>query len=146
MFVRGVIAGIVLMLAVIAAVGMFGAAFSQTSLVATLASYHFDRSKEYNESNLGLGIEQKLNSEWSISAGFFRNSFNRHTNYVFAGYTPLHFDSWRVGAVIGGVTGYENGVAPWLTGIATRDYGRIGLNIVFSTAGVALQVRYQLSP
>ena len=146
MFVRGVIAGIAFVLAVIVAIGMFGAAFSQTFLTATIASYHFDRDKEYRESNPGLGLEHRFSDTWSVSAGFFRNSFNRHTNYVFAGYTPLQFDSWRVGAVMGGVTGYENGVAPWLTGIATRDYGRIGLNIVFSTAGIALQVRYQLSP
>ena len=145
MFLRGFLAGMFFVLVGIAAVGMFAKALSQTYLTATLASYHFDRDKPYRESNPGLGIEQKLNSGWSISAGFFRNSFNRHTNYVFAGYTPLHFESWRVGAVMGAVTGYENGVSPWLTGIATRDYGRIGLNVVFSAAGIALQLKYQLS-
>ena len=144
MFLRGFLAGMFFVLVGIAAVGMFAKALSQTYLTATLASYHFDRDKPYRESNPGLGIEQKLNSGWSISAGFFRNSFNRHTNYVFAGYTPLQVSDWRVGAVMGAVTGYENGVSPWFTGIATRDYGRIGLNIVFSTAGVALQVKYRL--
>ena len=145
MFVRGVLVGIALMLAGIAAVGMLAKALSQTYMVATITSFHFDRSKHYNESNFGIGIERRLNEKWSVSTGYFRNSFDRHTNYVFAGYTPLQVSDWRVGAVIGGVTGYENGVSPWLTGIATRDYGRVGINIVFSAAGIALQVKYQLS-
>ena len=144
MFLRGFLAGMFFVLVGIVAVGMLAKALSQTYMVATITSFHFDRDKNYNESNGGLGLEHRLNERWAVSTGFFRNSFDRHTNYLFAGYTPLHFDSWRVGAVMGAVTGYENGVSPWFTGIATRDYGRIGLNIVFSTAGVALQVKYRL--
>ena len=144
MFLRGFLAGMFAVLVGIAAVGMLAKALSQTYLVATITSYHFDRDKNYNESNGGLGLEHRLNERWAVSTGFFRNSFDRHTNYLFAGYTPLQVSDWRVGAVMGAVTGYENGVSPWFTGIATRDYGRIGLNIVFSTAGVALQVKYQV--
>lgn len=116
-------------------------AAAQTYAVATLASYHFDRKKDYNENNFGLGIEHRFSDAWAMSAGFFRNSFDRHTNYVFAGYTPIQYAGWRVGAVVGGVTGYSEGVDPWLTGIATRDFGRVGLNLVFSPAGVALQIK-----
>ena len=144
MFLRGFLAGMFFVLVGIAAVGMFAKALSQTYLVATLTSFHFDRSKQYNESNGGIGLEQRFNERWAVSAGFFRNSFDRHTNYIFAGYTPFQVSDWRVGAVMGGVTGYENGVSPWLTGIATRDYGRIGLNVVFSAAGIALQVKLKL--
>jgi len=117
---------------------------AQTYAVATITSWHFDRDKKYNESNFGLGIEQRLNQEWSISAGYFRNSFDRHTNYAFVGYTPVEVMGWRTGLVMGGVTGYEEGVSPWLTGIATRDFGSIGLNIVFAPAGIAIQVKVRL--
>lgn len=118
---------------------------AQTYAVATITSWHFDRDKKYNENNFGLGIEQRLNQDWSISAGYFRNSFDRHTNYALASYTPLQYGDWRLGVVMGGVTGYEDGVSPWLTGVATRDYGRIGINLVFSVAGIALQVKYRFS-
>jgi hypothetical protein len=113
---------------------------AQTYAVATITSWHFDRDKSYNEKNLGLGLEHRLSDDWSVSAGFFRNSFDRHTNYVFAGYTPLEVMGWRTGVVMGAVTGYEDRPSPWLTGVATRDYGRVGINLVFSAAGIALQL------
>lgn len=121
------------------------AAKSQTYAVATITSIHFDRDKNYNESNFGLGLERKVSDDWSISAGYFRNSFDRQTEYVFAGYTPVEIMGWRTGLVMGGVTGYEDGVSPWFTGIAMRDYGRIGVNLVFSGAGIAIQVKYKIS-
>jgi len=117
---------------------------AQTYAVATITSWHFDRDKNYNESNFGLGIEQRLNQEWSISAGYFRNSFDRHTNYAFVGYTPVEVMGWRTGIVAGGVTGYEDGISPWFTGVATRDFGSIGINIVIATSAIALQVKLRL--
>lgn len=144
MFLRGVLVGWFSMLMGIAAVGMLAKALSQDYLVATVTSWHFDREKSYNENNLGLGLERRLSDDWSVSAGFFRNSFDRHTNYVFAGYTPFEVMGWRTGLVMGGVTGYDDGVSPWFTGVAMRDFGSIGLNIVFSPVGVALQVKYRL--
>lgn len=117
---------------------------AQSYLVATIGSYHFDRDKEYREFNPGLGLEHRFNSEWSISGGFFRNSFDRHTNYGFIGYTPMEIAGWRAGVVTGLVSGYEDGLAPWFTGIATRDYGSIGINIVFAPAAIALQIKVRL--
>jgi len=117
---------------------------AQTYAVATITSWHFDRDKKYNESNFGLGIEQRLNQEWSISAGYFRNSFDRHTNYAFVGYTPVEVMGWRTGVVAGAVTGYEDRASPWFTGVATRDFGSIGVNIVFAASAIALQVKVRL--
>lgn len=117
---------------------------AQTYAVATLASYHFDRDKRYREINPGLGLEHRLSDTWSVSAGFFRNSFDRHTNYVFAGYTPVEVMGWRTGVVAGAVTGYEDRASPWFTGVATRDFGSIGVNIVFAASAIALQVKVKL--
>lgn len=117
---------------------------AQTYAVMTLTSFHFDRDKQYNENNVGLGLEHRVNDDWSISAGFFRNSFDRHTNYLFAGYTPVEVAGWRTGVVMGAVTGYENGASPWLTGVAMRDFGRIGINLVFSGAAIAVQLKVSL--
>ena len=143
MFLRGFLAGMFAVLVGIVAVGMFAKALSQTYLVTTIGSYHFDRSKDYNERNLGLGLEHR-SGDWSVSAGFYRNSFDRHTNYLLASYTPLDIGGWQLGGVVGGVTGYNDGIAPWVSGIATRDFGSVGINVVFSVAGVALQVKLKL--
>ena len=114
---------------------------AQDYLVATVTSFHFDRSKDYNESNFGLGIERRYSDEWAGSVGYFKNSFYRNTVYVFAGYTPYRYGEWRYGVVVGAVTGYENNVSPWITGVATRDYGRFGVNIVLAASAMALQVK-----
>lgn len=118
-------------------------ASAQTFAVATVTSYHFDRSKEYNERNGGIGLERRYSDNWSGSVGYFRNSFNRDTLYLFAGYTPIRYRDWRLGVVFGGVTGYDNRVSPWITGVATRDFGRFGVNLVFAPAAVALQLKYR---
>lgn len=114
---------------------------AQDYLVATVTSYHYDRSKDYNESNFGLGIERRYSDECAWSVGYFKNSLYRNTVYVFAGYTPYRYMGWRYGVVVGAVTGYESGVSPWLTGVATRDYGRFGVNIVLAASAIALQVK-----
>ena len=144
MFLRGVLVGWVSLLIGIAAVGLLAKALSQTYAVATITSWHFDREKDYNENNLGLGLEHRLSENWSVSTGFFRNSFYRNTNYLFAGYTPIEISGWRAGVVMGGVTGYEEGMSPWFTGVATRDFGRIGINIVLSPVGMALQLKVRI--
>ena len=112
--------------------------------VATVTSFHFDRNKDYNEKNLGLGIERRFSETWSASTGYFRNSFNRDTVYVFAGYTPIEVYGWRVGMVGGAVSGYDRRITPWLTGLIMRDFGRVGVNIVAAPAGLALQLKWAL--
>lgn len=144
MFLRGVLAGVFLTLVGIAAIGALARAFSQTYAVTTVTAYHFDRHKGYNERNFGLGIEQRVTENWSVSAGYFKNSFYRKTVYVLGSYTPVELLGWRVGATMGGVTGYTRGVAPWLTGVAMRDFGPMGVNIAFSYVGVAMQLKWRI--
>ncbi len=114
----------------------------QTYLTVTLASYHFNRDRQYNERNFGLGIERRLSDDWSVSTGFYKNSFYRDSLYALASYTSARLAGWRLGVVFGGVTGYNDGLCPWVTGLATRDFGGFGINVVLGTAGVALQAKY----
>jgi len=119
-------------------------AFSQDYLVTTLTSYHFNREKTYNEFNLGLGLERRYSDTWAGSAGVYRNSFYRSSAYALIGYTPFESAGWRYGVVFGGVTGYENRISPWITGMATRDFGRAGVNVIFAPAAIALQLKYRI--
>jgi hypothetical protein len=65
-----------------------------------LGTYHFDRSKDYNETNPGAYVQCD-----GKTAGYYYNSEKRHSFY--AGYT------WQKGPwalTVGGVTGYDRGV------------------------------------
>lgn len=114
-------------------------------LVSTVTSYHFDRHRDYNERNFGLGWERRYSDEWAGSLGYYRNSYDRLTVYTFASYTPWTVATWRMGVVFGVVTGYdEDRPSTWLTGVATRDFGGLGLNVVFAPAALAFQVKWRI--
>jgi hypothetical protein len=118
----------------------------QEYVVLTLRSYHLDRKQDYNEQNWGLGYEYKFSDEWSFSTGFYRNSFRRDTVYVFGAHTPWQIAGWRFGPLFGVVTGYDEDTSfsPWITGVATKEWGRFGLNVVLAPAAIALQVKWRL--
>lgn len=52
-------------------------------------SYHFDRTKDYNETNLGYGLEYDfpIDDVWVgfIAGGTFRDSNNQDSNYLASG-------------------------------------------------------------
>jgi hypothetical protein len=68
----------------------------QIWLNAGLLSYHFDRSKNYNETNLGLGAEALLAPDHAVMAGFYKNSEREHSRYLGYQWRPLH---WQPGGV-----------------------------------------------
>lgn len=73
-------------------------------------AYHFNRKKNYNEENYGLGLEYgTFESSWQ--AGFYRNSHRKDSYYAMYAWRPIALDQagyWRLGAVAGLVTGYKN--------------------------------------
>ena len=70
-------------------------------------SYHIPRGHEFNEVNLGLGLEYRWTEHTAVSFGFFRNSNNRNSRYVLAQYHPWEFNGVRFGVTGGIVNGYS---------------------------------------
>lgn len=117
----------------------------QDYAVTTITAYHFDQHRGYNERNFGVGLERDYSDTWGAGVGTFKNSYYRETVYAWAIYTPWDVMGWRTGALVGGVTGYDQGrVSGWLTGVARRDFGRyVGVNIAIAPTAVALQMKWR---
>ena len=94
------------------------------SLDVNLASYHLERwaRQSLNQHNLGLGVTRYLTRNASVSAGFYRNSYRRTSEYALVNFTPLHValpGGWALAAgATGGLDfGYrrcEIQSAPWV--------------------------------
>lgn len=88
----------------------------------------FERGgREWNERNVGLGVRNTFSEEWSVQAGFFRNSIDRTTVYAIASYTPLKLGAVRAGGFAGVGSGYRN--APLLAG-GLLEVGPVSLRII----------------
>jgi hypothetical protein len=102
-----------------------------TAVSISLASYHFDRSTDHNETNPGVFLE--LNYDFVV--GVYRNSLSRTT--VLTGYQFRFgmFEGVRFGGMAALCTGYSIPVC----GMFTLGYGPITLGFippVTSKAGV----------
>ena len=74
--------------------------------IATIHSWHQDRSKGYNEQNYGAGVEWHFDSTWSANIGEYRNSFRHHSAYYGVAFMPFHEGGWSAGLRIQEVSGY----------------------------------------
>ncbi|HEY4093572.1 MAG TPA: hypothetical protein VGN46_18850 [Luteibacter sp.] len=87
------------------------------TLDLNLASVHTERwaRETLNQRNEGLGITAQLDPSWSLSAGFYVNSYRRTSAYALAAWTPLRIPlgTWGIaaGAEAGLVTGYRRNEA-----------------------------------
>lgn len=70
-------------------------------------SRHFDRTKNFNERNEGLGVEYRWRDDASVMLGQYRNSMRDTTHYAALNYQPLQFGPLKVGASIGVMDGYR---------------------------------------
>ena len=100
--------------------------------VSTVRSYHIER-KDYEESNLGLGIETDLSQRLRLSVGVYRNSERRDSAYGVLVYCPLslRYGSWRGCGLAGGVTGYSESIAPLAGGVLSYEGKRYGVNVIW---------------
>lgn len=114
-------------------------------LVLNVSSYHFDRSRDLNERNPGIGIRA---SDWNI--GYYLNSHKHYSAYALRSY--LRGDDVQYGVFAGGVTGYEYAaIVPSFGAQLLARYGDYGLNlmVVPSVPGVSdgfvgMQLIYRL--
>lgn len=69
-------------------------------------SRHFDRSKNHNERNLGIGLEWRTSPELSYMAGVYDNSVGKYSQYLAANWQPWSLGPVKLGAAIGLMNGY----------------------------------------
>lgn len=99
------------LIAALAAPGIASATTSYT-LDLNLASYHLERWARHslNQRNDGAGITARLTPDWSVSAGWYRNSYRRGSAYALVNWTPWHAAlpaGWRIAA--GATAGLDSG-------------------------------------
>jgi hypothetical protein len=107
--------------------------------------------KGYEEQNYGIGIETDVSQRIRLALGVYRNSERSDSAYAAAVYCPmtLRSASWRLCGLAGGVTGYNDSVAP-LAGLVTSYEGKEwGVNFLilpnkrgdFTAGVVAMQLK-----
>lgn len=103
-------------------------ASAETALDLHGLSRHADRSRHWQETNLGIGVEH---NGWV--AGYFRNSYNRDTFYAGAEWLPVKLGAVSLGARAALVTGYRE--TPVLAAaVAQYQPGRVGATLMFIPA------------
>jgi hypothetical protein len=119
------------------------------------ATCHFDRDKDLNGANGGLGGEYRLRGDLAVTAGRFHNSDRQYSNYAGAIWQPFAIGPVRLGAVIAGFNGYphmrDGGWFPALIPVATIEYKRVGVNFGFVPSykdrlygGLSVQLKFKL--
>ena len=102
-------------------------------LNAGFYSAHFDTDKGLRNANPGLGVEYRLNQDWSATAGRFINSDSAHSSYVGAYYQPWTFSGVKLGVVGGVFNGYpkafNSGWFPAVLPVVSWEGNRFGLNV-----------------
>lgn len=76
-------------------------------ITVPLASYHFERGRDYCEINPGLGYETDISKSWRFHAGGYHNSNCRPSTYLCASSALWEPGYWRLGGAICGFTGYH---------------------------------------
>ena len=97
-------------------------------------SYHFQKEKGFNNSNLGLGGEYRYTTTSSVMAGIFDNSDRQTSRYAGWCWQPIELGPSRFGAVIGSIDGYPHMLnGSWFLAVvptASFEYKNIGANLL----------------
>lgn len=97
-------------------------------------SYHVSRARvaEYNlrEVNPGIGFERNSGGD-VLMVGEYENSVGRTSVYLLKGKKYSITNTVKIGAVVGGITGYRLKVAPAFAFIGAWEYKAVGVNVLF---------------
>ncbi|RYF04480.1 MAG: hypothetical protein EOO78_04210 [Oxalobacteraceae bacterium] len=97
------------------------------------ATAHFDRDKDLNGNNYGLGAEYRFSGTMGATAGRFYNSDRQWSNYAGVIWQPWAIGPVRVGAALAAFDGYphmrDGGWFPAAIPTLTYDYKRVGVNV-----------------
>ena len=111
------------------------------TLDVNLASVHTERwaRHDLNQRNLGLGATVHFTQDWSVSAGWYRNSYRRGSAYALVNWTPWHVSlpaGWSIAA--GATAGLDSGYRS--SELATQPLVAAGLLRVIAPAGWAVDL------
>ena len=81
---------------------------SELWLNAGMYSYHYDKSQNFNNNNIGFGAEYRFSSVASATVGGFKNSDSTHSNYAGIYWQPIALGPVNIGIVGGGFNGYSS--------------------------------------
>jgi hypothetical protein len=99
-----------------------------------LYSYHFDQQQNFNSINYGFGAEYRFSTVASVTAGTFRNSNYRQSNYIGMYWQPIAIGPVKIGFVAGAFNGYvdtnDGGWFPAALPAFTIEGDRVGLNLM----------------
>ncbi len=97
------------------------------------ATYHFDRDRNLNGGNRGLGFEYRFSGTMAAAAGRFVNSDRYYSNYAGVLWQPYALGPVRVGAAIAAFDGYprmrDRGWFPAVVPTLTWESPRVGVNV-----------------
>ena len=120
-----------------------------------MVTYHFQTDQNLNGANWGAGAEYRFSTVSSITAGRFYNSNNAYSNYAGIYYQPLAIGPIKVGAVIGGFSGYSStnngGWFPAAIPALTWEGDWVGANVFIIPTigdrvhgGISLQLKFKV--
>lgn len=118
-------------------------------------SLHFDRTRNLEDANPGLGVEYRYSTVHALTAGFFHNSDRRRSRYLGGYWQPLGIGPLRLGAAFGLIDGYprmrDGGWFPTLVPTVSAEVGRLGASVMVVPGykdklygAVSLQLRLRL--
>jgi hypothetical protein len=106
---------------------------SEFWLDSGFATYHFNRDKDLNGGNRGLGAEYRFSGTLAATAGRFVNSDRMYSNYAGVIWQPYALGPVRLGAAIAAFDGYphmrDGGWFPAVIPTVTFEYQRVGVNV-----------------
>jgi hypothetical protein len=119
------------------------------------ATYHFDRDKNLNGGNRGLGFEYRFSGTMALSGGRFVNSDRYYSNYAGVIWQPFALGPVRLGAAIAAFDGYpkmrDRGWFPAVIPTFTYEYQRVGINVGVVPSykdrlygGISVQLKFKL--
>jgi hypothetical protein len=98
-------------------------------------SYHFQKEKDLNNRDFGLGGEYRFSTVSSVTLGLIDNSKRKTTHYAGWYWQPVGMGKVRLGAVAGAMDGYPNmRNGGWFVSViptASFEFNNVGLNLMY---------------
>jgi hypothetical protein len=104
---------------------------SRITIVVPLYTRHIPQEARFNEDNWGVLLETRLDPDWSVIVGEFRNSYYRDTAVAAFRYSLFSWDISRIKIDTGALLGFDlnggyqghNGVDPLLGALSIKITG-----------------------